>query len=300
MTSKNKKRKNGNQKHKKLKKWEICVKDEGPKPFLARIIIDGKWNGNLKKARKLLEDICKGWPKGKKVKFLITCGGFIHFEPPEDLPEIGNNRKTNNKAVKLLEEKAEEQCTMILDKRLREKLNKYTHFLTIGVDDSKDMIQLVGLVNLKNNKYHWTGKSFPTPKEENTLILVSNLSTHFVDLDKIGKVMILGCHDLNLLIERGRKTKRVTWRKNRKKKFQELAKRKRPIYILHHPHSTDSTRTWSAAWGAARNLLPTVEKYASAFRYLNGEDGEPRSDLDEVRAKTKLGDTIDFIATTRE
>ncbi len=48
---------------------------QDPDPFLTRIIIAGDWRGNLEKARELLEEVYEAWPSGRKVKFLITCGG---------------------------------------------------------------------------------------------------------------------------------------------------------------------------------------------------------------------------------
>jgi len=299
MTSKNTKRKNVFRAKgtRQSKKWKVRVEKETD-PFLARIIIDGEWDGNWKEARKLLEDVCPKLPKGKKVEFLITCAGFIHFEPPDDFSKIGDNKKPNDKAVKLLVKKAEEQCTMILDKRLREELSKHTHFITLGVDGSENKIQLVGLVNLKNNQYHWTGKSFPTSEEERKLILVSNLGTHFVDLDNIGRVMILDCHDLSVFSQRGAATTRKKWRKDIREKLSKMVKKTEPGIVLHLAHTTYSSKTWTDKWNRLCKLA-TVQKYASAFRYLNGKDGKTRSFLNDVRHKTKLGNTIDFIVNTR-
>ncbi|MEM3365394.1 MAG: hypothetical protein QXM93_03120, partial [Candidatus Methanomethyliaceae archaeon] len=56
--------------------WKIRV-IEDPSPICARIIIADQWNGDGEDARKVLEKVLKNFPKGKKVKFLITCGGFI-------------------------------------------------------------------------------------------------------------------------------------------------------------------------------------------------------------------------------
>lgn len=56
---------------------------EKPNPFLSRIIIAGEWDGNPSKAKALLEDVYVKWPKGRKVEFLMTCGGFIQFDWPK-------------------------------------------------------------------------------------------------------------------------------------------------------------------------------------------------------------------------
>ncbi len=60
----------------KKSNWKIQI-CEDESPTLARIIIKEKWDGNPKKSKELLEEICTKWPIEKKVKFTITCGGFI-------------------------------------------------------------------------------------------------------------------------------------------------------------------------------------------------------------------------------
>jgi hypothetical protein len=259
--------------------WLIEVKED-PNPSLARIVIAGEWNGDVNTSKKLLQEVCDKWPKGKRVDCLITCGAF--------------------------------QCDLLIDEELRKKLLACTDFITIGIDSQKDKIslsnvsikqlhvELVALVDLKAKRYFWTGKSYPTTGQENGLVRFQDLRTHFVELP-FGKVMILGCHDLNLLIDRGKKTKHITWRKSLKRGFQELAKEEKPNYILQHPHTTDSKQIWSAAWGAGKKLLPTVEKYVSAGRYYNPENpGCERSKLNDVLIKTKFGNTIDFIVSIEE
>lgn len=212
----------------------------------------------------------------------------------------------------MLISEAEKECNLLIDEELRKKLLACTEYITIGIDSYKDKIslsnvsirqlhvELVALVDLKAKRYFWTGKSYPTMGQENGLVRFQDLRTHFVELP-FGKVMILGCYDLNLLIDRGKKTKRMTWRKSLRRGFQELAKEEKPNYILQHPHTTDSVQTWSAAWGAGEKLLPTVEKYVSAGRYYNPENPDcERSKLNDVLTKTKFGNTIDFIVNIEE
>jgi hypothetical protein len=291
--------------------WLIEVKED-PNPSLARIVIAGEWNGDINTSKKLLQEVCDKWPKGKRVDCLITCGAFLNFDWPQSLTDVGDNKNPNETALNLLNSEAEKQCDLLIDVELRKKLLACTDFITIGLDSQKDKIslsnvsirqlhvELVALVDLKAKRYFWTGKSYPTTGQENGLVRVQDLSTHFVVLP-FGKVMILGCHDLNLLIDRGKKTRHTTWRKSLKMEFQELAKEEKPNYILQHPHTTDSTQTWSAAWGAGKKLLPRVEKYVSAGRYYNSENpGDERSKLNEVLGKTKRGNTIDFIVNIEE
>jgi hypothetical protein len=61
-------------------------------PILARVIIDGPWRGDNPTAQRLLEDICKHWPEGKKIHCLTTCGAFLRFDWPTNIEEQGDNR----------------------------------------------------------------------------------------------------------------------------------------------------------------------------------------------------------------
>jgi len=290
--------------------WLIEVKEDLD-PSLARIVIAGEWNGDVNTSKKLLQEICDKWPKGKRVDCLITCGAFLNFDWPQSLTHVhvGDNKNPNKAALNLLNSAAEKQCNLLIDEELRMKLLACTDFITIGIDSQKDKIslsnvsirqlhvELVPLVDLKAKRYFWTGKSYPTTGQENGLVRIQDLSTHFVALP-FGKVMILGCHDLNLLIDRGKKTTHKTWRQCLRGEFQELAKKAKPNYIFQHPHTTDSTQIWSAAWSAGQALLPTVGKYVSAGRYYYDENpGYERSKLNDVLGKTKRGNTIDFIVS---
>jgi hypothetical protein len=48
-------------------------------PQLARIAIDGAWQGNDVLAKKLLRDISQNWPSGLHIHCLSTCGAFLVF-----------------------------------------------------------------------------------------------------------------------------------------------------------------------------------------------------------------------------
>ena len=109
--------------------------------------------------------------------------------------------------------------------------------------------------------------------------------------------MILGCHDLNMFSNRNWK-KTGEWRKEIKTEFRTLAKKEKPIYVLHHPHTTVNVRTWLNAWSSLRKMIPTVEQYAGAGRYYEPDKEPSRWDkLDDVLKTTKCErtDTIDFI-----
>jgi len=285
----------------KKPKYEIEFKEE-PNPFLARIVIAGDWEGDVQITKKLLDEICEMWPKREKVKYLITCGGFLNFDWPDSLQDIEDNKNPNQQIVNSLISEAEKQCRLLLNGRLYEKLRECTDYITIGIDSFLEKtykIELVAIIDLSQDKWYWTGKSYPTSDQENSLVRISDLETHFANL-KGESVIVLGCHDLNLLIDRGKKTKHMTWRKTVKKSFQELAKEKEPTCVLQHPHSTESVNTWGAAWGATKKLLSTVKRYASAGKFFKIDSVHTGSDLDKVLGKTKLGNTIDFVVSIEE
>lgn len=284
---------------------------EDPDPFLARTIIAGEWEGKCEDAKRLLGDIYKKWTKGRKVKFIMTCGGFIQFDWPESVSrwDIGDNKCPNSEAVDTLVEEAQKCVRFVLSGGLDKKLGQLTDYITLGVDSYKEKIsttqnyinqphiELVFLIDLRNNESYWTGKSYPTPKQQNGLVRISDLRTHFFDLDDIGKLMILGCHDLTIYNPRSKNAK--GWRERVNMEFKELARNKKPLCVLQHPHTTVKIRTWLNAWSCLRRTLPSVERYASAGRFYDPDRAPSEYDaLHDVLKGTKYGNTIDFIVHT--
>jgi hypothetical protein len=286
--------------------WEIEVREE-PNASIARVIITGVWKGNPVKAKQLLEDIYENWPKGRKVQFLITCGGFVQFDWPKSISrnDIGDNKNPNGKAVNKLVAKADECAKSVLNEDLCKKLSEVTDYITLGIDSFKEKIsttqnyinqlhiELACLIDLKNNKFSWTGKSYPTAGQQKGLVRISNLETHFFDLD-IGNVMILGCHDLSVFNPRSKNAK--GWREQVNKDIRTLAAIKQPICVLHHPHTTVKRKTWLNSWNCLIKKLPSVKHYAGAGRFYESSRKLSEYDiLDDVLESTKNTNTIDFI-----
>jgi hypothetical protein len=291
-----------------IEKWQLDV-ETSPEASIGRIIIKGPWKGDMEKSRRLLQDVCERWPKGQKVKFLITCGGFIQFEWPKGLTreKVGDNRNPHNDAVNALIKEAEECTRQTMSNGVGEKLRQITDYVTLGIDSYKDKISItqsyiselhietVFLVDLKTNRLYWTGKSYPTPGQQNGLIRITDLKTHFVKLYGVGKVMLLGCHDLTMFNNRNMgNTGR--WRRETKQTFRQVAEEEKPAIVLHHPHTTVTTATWRNGWSMIRNTLHSVKEYASAGRYYE-EDRKKSdySDLSDVLEATRKGRTIDII-----
>lgn len=280
-------------------------------PSIGRIIIVEHWDGKPKNAKKLLNEIHKKWPKDKKINFLITCGGFIQFEWPKSMSweEIGDNKDPNRKAVNTLIAEAEKCARDVLNGGLSEKLREMTDYITLGIDSYKEQIskaqvnirkphiETVFLVDLKTNKFYWTGKTYPTVGQQHGLVRITDMKTHFANLSGIGKVMILGCHDLTMFNNRNM-DKTGTWRKEIKRGFRRLTTKENPVIVLHHPHTTVTTGTWRNSWSTINKMLPSVKEFAGAGRYFEPDRRKSEYDpITKVLETTKKGNVIDFIVT---
>lgn len=287
-----------------LPNWNIEVRSD-PKPSLARIIIDGDWEGDVENSKKIFHDILDIWPADKTTDVIITCGAFLTFKWQESLPYIEDNKFPDDNAIKQLILLAEKQCNLFIDEELRSRLIAHTDYITIGIDSRKESIslsnvsirqhhiELVTLIDLNTREYHWTGKSYPTTGQENGLVRFQDLDTHFVHLP-LGKIMLLGCHDLNIFSPRGAAVTKNKWRKQIRTDFYNLAVNEKPDIVLHHPHTTDASGIWTSAWNEVLRKLPSVKLYMSAGRYFN-DGAKKRSPLNDVLLKTKMGSTLDFI-----
>ena len=119
------------------------VKCETGEMPLARIIITReRWRGKPEEAKSILGCVFKNWPKNKKSKFLITCGGFVQFDWPRTISykDIGDNRYPNKKVTDELVKRAREVLENVLTDDLINKLRKVSEYITIGIDSAKEKI----------------------------------------------------------------------------------------------------------------------------------------------------------------
>ncbi len=285
--------------------WKLEFSDDSS-PILARVIIDGPWRGDNPTAQRLLEDICKHWPEGKKVHCLTTCGAFLRFDWPTNIGEQGDNRFPDQETMLILEREGRKCCAGLLQDSVVERLRGCTDYLTLGVDTFKDKIsttqaripephaELVYVVDLSNGTFHFTAKSYPTTGQEIGLIRNATLENHFLELGGT-KTMVLGCHDLTIFNHRS-DAKATGWRLDVKRRFKNLATEYKPRWVLHHPHTAVKKRTWLASWSGLAEALPSVESYAGSGTFSRKDYGwDDRDDLPEVLAVTKAGDIMDVI-----
>ena len=275
---------------------------------IARVVVDGcpfaKPSGkNFRRARGMLLRAFgdSRWPGN--ALFAVTPGGFVQAP----FPDGWNGKRgwsSRPKDFKALVRHAREAVEEVLTADVLDAARGRAEFLTLGVDltdrsGKRKMdrqargthAELVAIVDVERGEpVQWTGKSYPVSWQERTLIQEADLKSH---LFRCGdeRVLVLGCHDLNMFSERSKANlKAGSERQRRSERMRRLAKSFRPTIILHHAHSTDSPRIWSTPWSGARESLPrrrgVPHVWASGLAYYYGDD-EPRGELSEVRSATR-------------
>ena len=290
--------------------WKLDFRPSiSERPKLARIAVDGAWGGSTTAARKLISEICDQWPRGLHVRCLSTPGAFLRFPWPASVRHQADNRYPAESAMRQMDEEARPHLKRLLSNGLRGRLAQHSDYLSIGIDTHKDLIsttanyisrdhaELVYVIDLRTEKIHFTGKSYPTSAQEKGLLRVTNLDSHFVDLGG-ETAMVLGCHDLTIFNPRSDATVSVPWRLETKEKFKQQAQQHAPKFVLHHPHTTVKRSTWRNAWIRLRENFPSIESYVGTGCYSFRDDGWAKRDpLDVVLRETKRGDAVDIVVS---
>lgn len=272
---------------------------------IARLIVTGKQydkngNPNFSKLEKLIEKFLATEYQKRTYEFILTPGGFLTFEFPGSLQYDLDIVKAESQSVSMLQKEANSVIFSFfesLNPATFKKLKETADYFTIGIDGFNSVnyqhIELVAVYDLRNQKVvSWTGKFYPTEGQKKNLIKINDLETHFVELNN-QKVVILGCHDLNVFSPRGQATANPNgWKKQLADRFKAQCKKFKPEIILQHPHTTDTPNIWNLAWRTVEKELPYVKHFASGIKYYNRNG--VRGDIDKVLEKTKKGDVIDF------
>ena len=160
--------------------------------------------------------------------------------------------------------------------------------------------ELVAVVDVNTGKViRWTGKSYPTASQENKLLPVEDLDSHFLELGN-DRVMVLGCNDLNMFSPRVHANQKAgSSRSERCLDMVSAANAFKPNVILQHPHATDTPNIWRMAWMALAQSFPDLKVWASAIRYFNPR-GDVRKPLENVLAKTRSDEAqvLDLVLET--
>jgi len=266
--------------------WTIGVVGP-PNARYGRLVMDGAWSGDMNAAVRLLSDVAGAVPKSHRLTCLCTCGAFLRFDWPAELPYQGKLDPSPHE-IRLLTAAAESAVRKVLTKDVIEELRTCCDYVTLGVDTKKDKVsttyniidqphaELVCLVDLRRGTIHWTGKFYPTVGQQQSIVRFPDLQSHFVRLGD-NTVMILGCHDLTVYNPRAQATARG-WRQDVNTEFRALAAAHRPVAVLHHPHTTTKCGTWEVAWRRLGDELRFVREYLGTGTYSFRDPGWDKRD----------------------
>ena len=287
-------------------------------PDLVRLIVRGwtYFNGQLdnrKEARAMLLDAfaSPSWPPSAAT-LAVTPGGFIRTRLPRDY-DGGRGWNSKNRDLQKLIPTAEAAVEAVTRGEVLDLARQRVRFLTLGVDLNVERhkeqrlqhnhrcrptcpstcthAELVAVVDMSSGRVvRWTGKSYPVDSQQHTLVHVTDLRSHLLDIGS-ERLLVLGCHDLQMFIDRGRKSSHApTPKETRRQRMRRLVRKFKPTMVLHHPHSTYSPRVWNSAWGATRSLLPTTRVWASGIAFCGNPKSkscwEPWQTLDATQSAT--------------
>lgn len=257
---------------------------------VARLIVnENRMRFTVREGRKALSKcITELKNKNEKAKYLITPGGFLGV----NLPKIKNMKpgwNTDPKDIKACASVAESIVYSVMNKKMTDLAQNTVSYITFGIDSNDDIdtnhVELVIVYDVKGKSVDgFTGKSYPILDQEKTLLRVSNVQSHFFKHGK-DKVLVLGCHDLNLFSPRVKA--RICKGKERYKvvkEFERASKLFSPNIVLHHPHITDSSRIWALGWSGVRKQFGKNIEYASALRMKR--NGNRTVNKDNIRKAT--------------
>lgn len=273
-------------------------------PAIARVVVNAKAAMDPKRALRCVGDVFEAMHKAKeRFDIVITPGGFIELDLRGKTLPLGWN--TPASALADVSKRAEAALQPFLTGLKR--FDRPADFLTLGVDCiiqhpkwDYPIAELVATIDLGSHSIiGWTGKSYPTLTQEETLLHVTDLDSH---LQQIGawRCLVLGCHDLNMLSKRSIANRDAESRRG--KRADDLIRRAKafnPQVVLQHPHTTDTPNIWKVGWSGVRQMIKPVA-YASGICYYNPQTPKHRrADLDEVLMRTRQGKVSDYVWSGR-
>jgi hypothetical protein len=188
-------------------------------------------------------------------------------------------------------EHAETVLWRVVSERVLEAASGKVEAITIGIDVNDGPggahAELVAVYDVaKRCIARWTGKSYPTSSQEDTLVHVVDLDSHLLEIAD-ERVLVLGCHDLNMFSPRGRANQAENGlRRKRCDAMRALVAKFRPTVVLQHPHSTDTPNIWRLPWLSLAKDTPSLHAWASGIAYYSWGDRE-RAELARVLDLTK-------------
>jgi hypothetical protein len=268
---------------------------------IVRVVVQGEPASSPRAVGEMLLQAFENWPVSGRAKFTITPGGFVVGDFPSRWSG-GLAWDSSSEDLDALVRVAQPLVDACVTKKVLAAARARTRVLTIGVDLMSDAehAELVAVIDCDSGKVvRWTGKSYPTGKQEALLVQVSDVSTHLLEIAD-EKVLVLGCHDLNMFSTRARANQSPNGvRRRRCDEMATATARFKPTIVLQHPHSTDTPNIWRMPWACLAREYPSVGAYASGIGYFRWS-GKPRRPLREVLAGTRSEDgVVDVVVKTR-
>lgn len=276
----------------------------GPKVPIARIVTD--LDDTSACAEHVLLEVFRAWPDNQSARFTIAPGGFVDVDVNAKWDGAHGWSSAPGDLLDL-EAAALPHAMAAVTQRVLNAARGKTDYLTLGVDLSfknERTAELVAVFDVALGKaVHWTGKSYPTGGQQNSLIHVRDLSTHLFQTPTGGGVGVFGCHDLNAFHPRGGAARNVGGSYDlRARAIAKCVAGWQPPVLLHHPHRTDSPRIWNLPWATLSGLLGGTT-WASAICYCyrdkKGRLLKQRRSLESVLAATRSQPTLDFLVDVR-
>lgn len=172
---------------------------------IARVVVQGQPPSSPRAGSEALLRAFSRWPDDQRATFTVTPGGFLRGEFPARWTG-GLGWDSRRQDLGALVRVAEPLVAGCLTPNVLATVARRTRVLTIGVDlmSNAEHAELVAVIDCETGAViRWTGKSYPTSDQEATLVQVTDLSTHFLEIAG-ERVLVLGCHDLNMFSARGR------------------------------------------------------------------------------------------------
>jgi len=284
-------------------------------PIIGRIVVEGQTPDDLEAVEELLLDaLSHRWPEGAQPKFLLTPGGFIRTTMPKTWSGA-SGWESRPRDLKAIIAAAERSVAKVVTARVLAAAQGRVRAITVGIDvadpDDDDNgfyehAELVAVYHVAGDvSPRWTGKSYPTAYQANTLIQVTDLQSHLMRIAG-ERVLVLGCHDLNMFSRRAMANqKRGGFRWRRCQEMRDLVARFDPTVVLQHPHSTDTPDIWRVAWSGLKQDAPSLVAWASGLSYFRVKDGSVRpcrAPLKAVQAATRSdnGTCFDLVVDASE
>jgi len=255
---------------------------------IVRVVVQGPPVCSPRAAGEILWQAFEKWPGAGRTKFTITPGGFVVGNFPSQWYG-GLAWESSSKDLDALVRVAKPLVEACVTKRVLAKAKTRTRVLTIGVDliSDREHAELVAVIDCDSGEIaHWTGKSYPTGDQEALLVQVADVDSHLIEIAE-EKVLVLGCHDLNMFSARARTNQSPNGvRRRRCAAMAKATARFKPTVVLQHPHSTDTPNIWRMPWSCLARDYPTVRIYASGIGYFRANE-KPRRPLREVLEGTR-------------